>query len=222
MSQSESTTITCPGCKHEQQFTIWHSVNVTLDPTLKEKVLDRSLTTFECENCGYTVTIEQNLLYHDMESRLMILRRPKQDEPEELADESFGLLSTLSGKGYDYRLVTTMNELVEKVLIWEDGLDDRTVEVFKLVVWLALDEDQRTGEAQLFYGGMSGEGGAEATMEFMLVSDAGTMAMAVPLEGEFRRLEKQIVRGLPDVAAERGKWRRVDRTYARAILGEQE
>lgn len=222
MSQSESTTITCPGCKHEQQFTIWHSVNVNLDPTLKEKVLDRSLTTFECENCGYTTTIEQNLLYHDMERRLMILRRPMQDEPEELAEESFGLRNTLSGKSYDYRLVITMNELVEKVLIWEDCLDDRTVEVFKLVVWQALDEDQRTGEARLFYGGMFGEERAEATMEFTLVSDAGTMSMDVPFEGEFRRLEEQIVRGLPDVTTERGKWLRVDRTYAQAILGEQE
>jgi ribosomal protein S27E len=222
MSKSESTTITCPGCNHEQQFTIWQSVNVTLDPTLKQKVLDRSLTTFECESCGHTTTIEQNLLYHDMARQLMILRRPTQDEPEELASESFGLLGTLSGKGYDYRLVTSMNELVEKILIWEDGLDDRTVEVFKLVVWQALEEDRRTGEAQLFYGGMSGEAGPEATMEFTLVSDAGTMSMAVPLEGEFRRLEKQIVQGLPDVATEQGKWLRVDRAYAQAILGDQE
>ena len=222
MSQSESTTITCPGCKHEQQFTIWHSVNVTLDPDLKDKVLDRSLTTFDCEDCGYTATIEQNLLYHDMERQLTIFRHPSPDQPEGLADESFGLLNTLSGKGYDYRLVTTMNELMEKVLIWEDGLDDRTVEVFKLVVWQALDEDQRTGEAILFYSGMSGEEGAEATMEFTLASNAGTMSMDVPLEGEFRRLEEQIVRGLPDVTTERGKWLRVDRTYAQAILGEQE
>jgi hypothetical protein len=222
MSESESTTITCPECNHEQQFTVWHSVNVTLDPALKDKVLDRSLTTFDCEDCGYMATIEQNLLYHDTERQLTILRHPNPDEPEGLANESFGLLSTLSGKGYDYRLVTTMNELVEKVLIWEDGLDDRAVEVFKLVVWQALDEDQRTGDARLLYGGMSGEDGAETTMEFTLVSDSGTMSMAVPLEGEYRRLEGQIIGGLPDVATERGKWLRVDRAYARAVLGEQE
>jgi len=222
MSQSEPTTITCPKCKHSQTFTLWHSVDVAADPGLKEKVLDRTLTTFSCENCGCKVGIEQDFLYRDSDRQLMILRQPDDADPEELDDDAFRLLRALSDDGYTYRLVTSMNELAEKILIWDDELDDRTVEVFKLVVWQALDEDQRGENGQLFYGGISGEDDAEAEMEFVLVNDSGTMSMFVPFEGEFRRLEQQIVEGLPDKATEQGKWLRVDRSYAEAVLGEDE
>jgi hypothetical protein len=181
--------------------------------------VDRSLTTFTCEQCGHSATIEQDLLYHDMERQLMILRHPQGDAPEELADESFRMLNTLSGSNYTYRLVTSMNELAEKILIWEDGLDDRTMEVFKLVVWQALSEDQRGSDAQLFYAGISGEDSAKAEMEFVLVSQSDTISLFVPLEGEFRRLEGLILQGLPDAASQRGQWLRIDRAYATAILG---
>ena len=45
--------------------------------------------------------------------------------------------------------------------------------------------------------------------------------MTLPLESEFRRLEKQIARCLPSAASQCGKWLRVDRDYARAILDRQ-
>jgi hypothetical protein len=221
MSQSAVTTLTCPHCRHGQDFTVWHSVNVSQDPELKPRVLDRSLTTFTCENCGGAASIEQDLLYHDMDRRLMILRRSAGDDPEGLADKSFGLLNTLSGSAYAFRLVATMNELAEKVLIWEDNLDDRTVEVFKEVVWQALEEEQRGGHAQLFYGGILCRQGAAAEIELVLSNDSGNLSMALPLESEFRRLEKQIARCLPSAASECGKWLRVDRDYARAILERQ-
>jgi hypothetical protein len=222
MSQSAVTTLACPRCRHGQEFTVWHSVNVSQDPELKPRVLDRSLTTFTCENCGGTASIEQDLLYHDMDRRLMILRRSGGDNPEELTDKSFGLLNTLSGNAYAFRLVGTMNELVEKILIWEDNLDDRSVEVFKEVVWQALEEDQRNGNPQLFYGGILHEPGTEAEIELVLSSESGNTSMALPLESEFRRLEKQIVRFLPSAARECDKWLRVDRDYARAVLEQQQ
>jgi hypothetical protein len=221
MSQSAVTTLSCPHCQHGQEFTVWHAVNVSQDPELKQRVLDRSLTTFTCEKCGNTASIEQDLLYHDMDRRLMILRRSRRDDPEGLADKSFGLLNTLSGHAYAFRLVATMNELVEKVLIWEDDLDDRTVEVFKEVVWQALEEDQRGGHAQLFYGGILCQPGEEAEIELVLSNDSGNLSMTLPLESEFRRLEKQIARCLPGAASECGQWLRVDRDYARAILDQQ-
>ncbi len=221
MSQSAVTTLTCPHCRHSQHFTVWHSVNVSQDPELKPRVLDRSLTTFTCEECGGTASIEQDLLYHDMDRRLMILRRSGRGEPAELTDKSFGLLNTLSGNAYAFRLVATMNELVEKVLIWEDNLDDRTVEVFKEVVWQALEEDQRGGHAQLFYGGIVCQPGAEAEIELVLSNESANLSMTLPLESEFRRLEKQIARCLPSAASQCGKWLRVDRDYARAILDRQ-
>ena len=44
------------------------TINVTFDPALKNKLLDRSLVTFHCEKCGHTAGVNQGLLYHDMDS----------------------------------------------------------------------------------------------------------------------------------------------------------
>jgi hypothetical protein len=67
MSLPNPITITCPTCQHQQAFTAWQSINVTLNPELKQKLLDRSLVTFHCEKCGQAAGVNQELLYHDMD-----------------------------------------------------------------------------------------------------------------------------------------------------------
>ena len=49
MSSPSPETVTCPKCNHQQKFVIWKSMNVTLDPELKAKFIDGTLTTFTCE-----------------------------------------------------------------------------------------------------------------------------------------------------------------------------
>jgi hypothetical protein len=73
MSQSNTITITWPVCQHQQAFTAWQSINVPLDPALKANLLDRSLVTFHCKKCGHTAGVNQGLLYHGMDRRVMIM-----------------------------------------------------------------------------------------------------------------------------------------------------
>ncbi len=40
MSSCKSARFTCPQCGHKQSMTIWASVNVSVDPTLKKRVLE--------------------------------------------------------------------------------------------------------------------------------------------------------------------------------------
>lgn len=43
MSQRQSTTVTCPQCGHSQDFFIWSSLNVSLDPDEKPRLLSGEL-----------------------------------------------------------------------------------------------------------------------------------------------------------------------------------
>jgi len=54
MSKSSEVQIQCPDCKKESSFTIWDSVNVDLDPELKQAVMDGSLFQFQCPFCSAT------------------------------------------------------------------------------------------------------------------------------------------------------------------------
>ena len=84
MSEPTSETITCPGCGHQQAFTVWESLNVTLDPKLKERLIDGRLTTFTCEECRECAEVVSSLLYHDMAKQVMIWLIPGDEEPEKL------------------------------------------------------------------------------------------------------------------------------------------
>lgn len=72
MSSFTEEKITCPNCHKESSFTIFQSVNVDLDPKLKEKVFDGSLFKWTCPECGNTYNVPYTFLYHDMTNNFMV------------------------------------------------------------------------------------------------------------------------------------------------------
>ena len=75
MSFSEEDSVTCPQCGNTQPFTVWRSVNVSLDPELSGRFLDGTLTLFTCEKCGDSGRVPYNPLHHDMEQKVMFQLR---------------------------------------------------------------------------------------------------------------------------------------------------
>ena len=214
MSHSNPIAITCPACQHRQAFITWHSINVTFDPELKEKLLDRSLVTFHCEKCGHTASVNQGLLYHDMDRHVMIMlgcQNPDElESPEPLVQEFQA--------DYSLRLVGSMNELIEKVLILDEDLDDRAVEVFKVALIANIAESRRGNNPALFFSGIYATDGSEEQIEFALVNEAGTRAVSVPLGQAYRHYVDEFCKHLPTVVSECGQWLRVDRDYALSCL----
>jgi len=76
MSVVEEHVLTCPKCGESQNQEIWHSVNVSLDSDMKEKVLNSEFNVFVCGHCGVVLQIEWPMLYHDMSGKLMIRLLP--------------------------------------------------------------------------------------------------------------------------------------------------
>ena len=117
MSSCNTTRITCPKCDHAQDFTIWNSVNVDLDTSLKDRLLSGELTQFTCDQCQHTSEVVYPLLYHDMTRKLMVNFSTGEDMPDH-SSLPFGEIM----KRYQLRIVATRNQLVEKIWIAEAGL----------------------------------------------------------------------------------------------------
>ena len=148
MSRHRNETYTCPKCGHTQEFLMWESVNVQLNPEMKEKILDRSFFSQTCDICGTIAQVLYTFLYHDMEARLMVYIVSAK-EPDELErhikeinkfsdmltnppnDEIDALVGSIKDE-YTLRIVTDYNQLLEKIYIFRNGLDDRLVEMYKL------------------------------------------------------------------------------------------
>ena len=139
MSKSHVEKINCKHCGKEFDFTIWDSINATLDPDLRENLIVRGdLYEYKCPHCGNVVTHTYPILYHDMEHKFMIHSGPLSEVMQQYKvnqkqikkmNEMFGNLS----KDYIYLGVTSPNELVEKIIIMENGYDYRIAVIYKMI-----------------------------------------------------------------------------------------
>ena len=126
--------VTCPSCHHEGDFELWDSINTALDPEMKEKVLNQSIFLYTCPSCGETFRLNYSTLYHQMEDLVMIYLVPESEVKKTY--EIFYEKNTLADyrtEKYLYRIVTSANQLVEKIQIFDAGKDDRVMELVKLL-----------------------------------------------------------------------------------------
>lgn len=130
MTIARYETIICPKCGHAQSTQIWNTVNVTVDPELKQLALNDGLNVFECDSCGWREALDRDLLYHDSDRRVMIWLMHTDESVPPLGPEISGLTGE-SGDSH-LRLVRSRRQLLEKIRTFENGLDDRILEVVKL------------------------------------------------------------------------------------------
>lgn len=124
-------TITCPSCEKSRQINIYPSVNVTLNPEFKEQVLTGEIFDATCPECGDPTRLVYNLLYHDMEKRLMIqMTQPDEIEKYEAEFAHHKVLLRLSkSEDYNVRYVTDLSEMITTIHAFDHDLDDRLVNV---------------------------------------------------------------------------------------------
>ena len=138
MSKHRKESIVCPGCGNKQDIIIWESLNAELSPEAKRKLLDGDFFVFNCE-CGYSAGIDTALLYHDMTHQVMVyyVNEDSKNQAKETFEETkkFGMLD------YKYRIVNSQDELREKALIFDKGLDDRIIELIKVFYFLQIEEN---------------------------------------------------------------------------------
>ena len=101
---------------------------------MKEKVLNQSIFLYTCPSCGETFCLNYSTLYHQMEDLVMIYLVPESEVKKtyEIFYEKNALADYRTEK-YLYRIVTSANQLVEKIQIFDAGKDDRVMELVKLL-----------------------------------------------------------------------------------------
>ena len=164
--------IICPNCNHEQELHVTPTVNVTLDPDMKEKVLSGEIFLFTCENCGFSGFAGFPFIYEDKETYggFLIYMEPGCEDREVGVDGD--IADQVRLQNMTMRLVTTINELKEKIFIFDAGLDDRVVELFKMLALSKMKADDASqipdelrfskmetvdGEEKMFFAAFSDE-----------------------------------------------------------------
>lgn len=210
MSLPRETILTCDRCQNKQSFIAWETLNATINRSEKEQLLKGHLTRFTCCKCGLSKSVGYPLLYHDMEKRFMVWLWPGAGDPDLQRMPIAGL------KGYRFRLVKSRNELVEKVLIFDDALDDRVVEFLKILLWAQALEGLHPLNGKMLFNGIEQAKGSDMLIRFEHLNDDGSESFTASMES-YRQLAESLAPRLSDEGAEAGNWLKVTQEYAKSL-----
>ncbi|MBE7015325.1 MAG: hypothetical protein E7417_00660 [Ruminococcaceae bacterium] len=155
MSINLTQQIKCPACQNLQEITLWQSITPTDSPDLKEDLLKGKINIFRCTSCGQIALVPMPVLYHDDKKKLMISFTPCEDDAKRV--QLFNEIKATSKKSgelesledYNLRFVWSYNDFLEKILIFDNGLHDKVIELLKLLV-LMQDTDNMPHRTCMF------------------------------------------------------------------------
>lgn len=119
----------CSKCGKDFEASVPTVVNISENPELKSRVISGELFIASCPACGAGTVVKHPFLYLDPASRLLVL----------LTDAAVD--DTDMDRGLTARKVSTVGELIEKVKIFDAGLDDIILELCKFVTCRELEKD---------------------------------------------------------------------------------
>lgn len=198
MSKYTKTEIECPECGNKQEFMTFQNIIGDIDIEIKEKVLNGELFVFTCEKCGKRFPITYPCLYHDMTKKLMVYLAKDEESIDQMNGILLGnseLYENQMSQGYIHRAVKTVNELAEKIMIHDMKLDDRVIEIIKmLIMFKSMNEgmDVDTIAGMFYYPGKEG------THEILIMFNDGRQSR-IPIDEE---LMKETMDNLGDKIAE--------------------
>lgn len=216
MSINTKRSIKCPQCSHFEEMTVWNSITADDSPDLKQDLLSGKINVFVCGNCSAKALVPEPLLYSDHAKKLMISFMPTDNDEEKLRRyENIKKTSKASGEldeleDYDLRFVSVYDDLLEKILIFDNGLHDKVIEVIKLLI--LMQEPEKAERRSALFGKKE-----DRELEF-LVKDAEENMLytsRVPLD-TYETVKEQLRQS--GVKYKSFDWEIVDKNYAAALL----
>lgn len=216
MSINTKQSVKCPKCSQMSDVTVWNSITVKDSMDLKSDLLAGKINMFKCPSCEHIALMPNPMLYHDEERKLMISFSPTNDPV--LKENMFSNIkesSKNSGEleqleGYNLRFVTDYNELLEKILIFDNDLNDKVIEVIKLMI-LSQDVD-KSEQRNCRFGKLCDDG-----LEFMIHDfiENQVYTSTVPKSSYDTVYTSLIESGMKPYSFD---WEVVDSTYATRLL----
>ena len=129
---------TCSSCGHKQVINIYPYINFNENPEYYEKVKSLEIFNVKCNQCHKESSIMYNMLLIDQTQKYFIYLLPNKDDLKYFENQVDYFMKKNFDKSkipdydqYKKRLVFNLNELIEKLSIFEYSLDDRALELLK-------------------------------------------------------------------------------------------
>lgn len=142
MSEKRTYNLTCRGCGTSFPAELYESINVEVQPELKEQLMGNQLNMVECPKCQARFRVDKPLLYSDPPRRLLIYWLPVDNGSHGEGEEQFsawmrdlGTMMPDNVRQPDVHLVFSRTEMVERIFLAEAGLNERIIEYLKYSIF---------------------------------------------------------------------------------------
>lgn len=133
MSKIHMENVTCVSCGKVSPHRFWDIIDPMMDQEIKNKVLSGEIFTFTCPHCGFKRRVTYDTIYQEMgHGRYIHLVTSEESYMQAInlyADRDQHSGTVLASE--IIRIVLSQNQLAEKIRIFDEGLDDRVVELIK-------------------------------------------------------------------------------------------
>lgn len=121
MSDKFNAKVPCPECKEYFEVTLYSSANVSIDPSLREKVFNDTINVAICPKCKHKFQVHCQLMYHDMEKQFAVWYDPLNERiKEKLSDMELNLGQ--SNYLFDAPISNTWDEFKGHILLYENKI----------------------------------------------------------------------------------------------------
>ena len=128
----------CSKCKNIQKVNLFPYINFSLNPEYYALVKDLSIFKVVCDKCGKTEYIKFDCLIVDEEHKYFLYFLSNKDNFNKFKYQiTYFIETTLNKDGkynlddYKTRTIFNANDLIEKMAIFELGLNDEAIELIK-------------------------------------------------------------------------------------------
>lgn len=132
MSTCISKEVSCPICGAVNKKQMWPGIDSQANAELRLRILRETLFDWKCPSCGYDAQLLYPCIYHDKERRFLICIVPSGCSGQKTIEEFSGKYPQIAN--IKKRVVNSLCEMKEKILLFEAGLDDVPAEIVKFAL----------------------------------------------------------------------------------------
>ena len=136
-------SITCPQCHGTFTFTTYPAIDTKDDGMWAEKVRTGEAFLGKCPHCGWETHYDYSFLYKEREKNFLMYYAANEEDYKSGYAMMTGHDSMVDWEkisSWTRRVVTSREDVLEKLMILDDGLDDRIIEILKALAFVSLHQ----------------------------------------------------------------------------------
>lgn len=178
--------LNCPFCKAENEYDIKEYVNLKEHPAAKAAILSDEIMRCKCPDCERDFYLMSDLRYVDPDEKLVIDYIEAGEHPENLEEaiKAAGVELEREFPDYSIRIVKSINDMKEKILIHDARLDDRVIEILKMFAFTHLVTSNPSTPVKTILFNINDDG----KKDFLLLSEKGEEGRAKFVEEIYEKI----------------------------------